>query len=336
MALTSSRVKPRESAISICILIALFIIAAAMFLKQSDYQMAKFGIDATAITELQNSKLDAPFDLNSFMPAGFENLSQIQTYDSENLFEKINGKAPLYTESGFKKLYTQRFVSKDNETLIMEFYLYDMVELRNAFSVYSTQKRPDTQDLSGFDFAYKTDNAIYFAHGQYYIELVGFSQSSRLLEAMNDVSRNIQTNLTIDDTKMPQLEFFPTENLIPGSVKLYLTGAFGYEGLTDIFTAQYEVDGQTVTAFLSELPNSQDAQKSAKNYYDFLINNGGVAKQTTVETLKGKIIDFYDTTEIVFATGTFLAGIHEADNQRTAEKLTIKLFDRLNELDKSK
>ena len=115
-----SRAKPLESAISVCLLAVLFLIGVGVFLKQFDYEITLFGIS-------QNSEAGAvrELPLRSLVPAGFEALSEIEVYNSENLYEKIDGRAPFYTESGFEKLLSQRFVSEDDQSLWMELYVYN-------------------------------------------------------------------------------------------------------------------------------------------------------------------------------------------------------------------
>jgi hypothetical protein len=335
MGLVSGRAKRLESAISICLLAILSLIGVGVFIKQFNYNMSRYGIDTTAIPKLetQNSKFEIPFALSSLVPAGFEMLSKAEVYNSENLYEKINGKAPLYTESGFEELFTQRFVSINDRSLWMELYAYDMSTVKNAFSVYSVQKRAESEAFPSMQLAYKTGNALYFVHGKYYIELVGSSESEELFKAITEVATKIQTNLTIDnDSGIAELAFFPQENLVPGSFKLYLANAFGFEKLTNTFAARYRVENETITAFLSKQVNSKDAETIAESYRNFLTENGAVIKNTTNKALVGKVMDSYGATEIVFTVGHFVAGIHEAENQQAAEKLAEILINRLGEI----
>jgi hypothetical protein len=325
-----------EAAISFCLLAVLLLIAIGVFVKQSDSDIARFGINvATAELPLEDpgkSKNDQTA-LSSLAPTGFETLSKTGVYNAENLYEKINGKAPLYTDSGFEKLSTQRFVSAADESLWAELYLYDMGTIKNAFSVYSVQRRAEAEPFGPMQFAYRTTNALYFVHGEYYVELVGSAESDELFRAMAEVTRKIRANLTIEpDAGIDELSLFPEEDFVAGSVKLYLVNAFGSEGLTDIFTARYKLGDETIAAFLSRRSNAQDAQAVAKSYYEFLINNGATPAKTARKILEGKIMDFYGTTEIVFSTGPFVAGIHEAENQQAAEQLAERLFHKLREI----
>lgn len=327
-----------ESAASVFLLAVLFLIALAVFIKQYDFDMGRFGMDAAAsgpLTEGRraNAVQKPPFDFP--LPAGFKKLSEIETYTAENLFEKIDGKASLYIESGFVKLFTQRFVSETEDAMWFELFLFDMAHIKNAFSVYSVQKRPDTEPFSAMEFAYTAGNALYFVHGRYYIELVGSLESAGLYGAMAELAGKLAARVNVGEVeKIPELALFPQENLAAGSAKLYLSNALGFDKLSDTFLCRYELGEETVSAFLSRRQSPKDARTTAESYYNFLIENGAVVKPTsdaTLKTVNAKVLDFYGTTEIIFSTGPFIAGIHEAKNQKSAEKLAARLIDRLSE-----
>jgi hypothetical protein len=312
MSSSVNRTKNLESVISFCILAILVAIATGIFTKQAH----------TGKKEL--------IDFSKMTPAGFETASEAEVYNAENLYEKIDGKAPLYTESGFEKLYARRFANPADPNLAMELYLFDMGNIRNAFSVYSLQRRADAETLPDFTFAYKTSNALYLVHGRYYAEIIGFSESTGLSKAILEVSRNIRNNIPIDkNAKIPELGFFPQENLVAGSAKFYLASAFGFEGLTNTFTAAYKIDDQTITAFFSKRPGKKDAETTAENYYNFLIANGGVAKTAGNKTFTAKVIELSGAAEIIFTTGSFVGGVHETENRQTAESIAVKLLNKL-------
>lgn len=326
MAAVQGRARYIESIVGVCILAVLFIIAGGLLLKQSRFQIGDSDIKPVVDTS-QSQKNE--INLINFLPVGFKPLSEIELYNAENLYEKINGKAPLYTESGFRKLLTQRFVSKNDPNQVMELYLYDMAAPENAFSVYSTQRRANAiiDSLFPSSFGYKTRNAFYFIRGKYYIELVGFTESAALIKAIKETAQKIDTQLPADKSgEITELNLFPQENFVQGSIKLYLTNAFGTESLNRTFTAQYKIGNQTLTAFLSKRADSKDAAAIAQSYRKFLIDNGLNAKKAINQTLDGAVFDFDGTTEIVTTAGNFIIGIHEADDQNSAEKLAIELI----------
>jgi len=336
MSSVSGRNKRLESAISILLLTLLLLIGLGVFIRQFDVDMVRFGIDTTTagpLLEQIEPNTQEPA-LDALTPDGFKKFSEIETYDAGNLYEKINGKAPLYTESGFVKLFTQRLISKDDENLWMEIFVFDMAAVRNTFSVYSVQKRADAQTLA---FAkpqpcYKTSNGLYFIHGKFYVELIGSTESTALDKAMAEIATKFASQTTVDDAEIAELALFPEENCVPGSFKLYLANAFGFDGFTDIFTCRYKLGDESITTFISKRPDPQDARTTAESYYNFLIENDAADKPTNNKTLKdigAKVLDFYDTTEIIFATGPFIGGIHEAENQKAAEKSAVMLINKL-------
>ena len=331
------RNKRLESAISVLLLALLLLIGLGVFIRQFDVDMVRFGIDTTTagpLSEQIEPNTQEPA-LDALMPDGFKEFSETETYDAGNLYEKINGKAPLYTESGFVKLFTRRLISKDDESLWMEIFVFDMTAVRNAFSVYSVQKRADALTLA---FAkpqpcYKTSNGLYFIHGRFYVELIGSTESTALDKAMAEIAVKFESQTIVDDAKITEFALFPEEDCVQGSFKLYLANAFGFDAFTDIFTCRYKLGDESITTFLSKRPDPQDARTTAESYYNFLIENDAADKPTANKTLKdigAKVLDFYDTTEIIFAIGPFLGGIHEAENQNAAEELAARLFDKLS------
>jgi hypothetical protein len=323
---TPGRPNHLESRIGLCILAVLAVVAAAILLTQSNADMNRFGMQPADTGKGRT-------DLAALAPAQFEPLSEAEVYTADNLYEKINGKATFYLDSQFESLSTQRFANTEAEDLWIELYVYDMGSVRDAFSVYSRQIRPEAQTLSDMKFEYQTTNGMYLAAGRYYVEMVGSSESQELLDAMAKVTRKIKTTLPAKDQKqIPELSLLPRENLMPDTVKLYLSDAFGFEGLTDTFVARYLCDGQTVTAFFSRRAGPKDARELAENYFNFLIDSGATAKQTASNTLQKinvRTADVYDTIEIVGVIGPFVAGIHGADDQSAAEKIAEALFAKL-------
>jgi hypothetical protein len=320
------RAKRLESVISFCLLVILALTGVGIFIKQSNYDISRYGI------QRQSDVSQSPIS-DGLIPSGFEALSKAENYNADNLYEKIDGKVPLYLEASFKELTTQRFAETSDPNLWMELYVYDMGTLRNAFSVYGVQKRADSEAFASMQFAYKSGNALYFVHGKYYIEIVGSSESGELSKAIAEVAQRLKTNLAVDpNASIAELSFFPQENLVADSFKLYLVNAFGFEKLTDVFTARYKSGEKIITAFISKRADLKEAEATAESYRKFLTENGAVIKNTDNKMLVGKIMDSYGTTEIVFTAGPFVAGIHEAENQQAAENIAEILINKLKSL----
>jgi hypothetical protein len=333
--LINNRKRRIKSVIVIFLLPMLSSIGPAVFTGQTHAEIGRSEITGNPSLQLSSNTATQKSILEAAVPGDYVTLSEFKTYNADNLYEEIDGKAPLYIDSGFVQLAIQRFAHKKNENLWMEISIFDMADPRNAFSILSVQRGPETYPLSivNTSYGYKTGNALYFVHGRYYIEIVGSSESNELSGVMTATARNIQADLIIDKAvEIPQLNLFPRENLIEGSIKLHLTNAFGFDGLEDIFACRYNFRGQAITAFLSECSNAGIAEGKADSYYEFLTKNGAKDKTTASQFLKdnrARVLDFYKTIEIVFTVGPIMGGIHEADNQQAAEDLAGILIKNL-------
>jgi len=332
MSMRRSEVKRLESVASFCVLGVLVLIVAGIAVKQFRYDIGRFGIapDTSETTSALSAKEPGTGNsggslLNELVPAQFRPLSEPSFYTADNLYEKINGKAPLYLESGFEKLFTRRLISRSQADLWMELFVYDMGTAKNAFSVYSVQKRSDAETLPGKRFAYKTANTLYLAAGRYYVEMVGSAASDILAAAMLELAEKINENPAVGDTAIPELELFGKEGLTADSIKLHPAGVFGFDGLSDTFTAQYRLDTETVTAFFSKRASSREALQLARQYYQFLLDNGG--RDILAEEPDIKMVDFYGTIEIIRHKGAFVFGVHEARDAKSAVKLSEKLAE---------
>jgi hypothetical protein len=340
MVLTSPKKTHLESALSLFLLLILASIALGILIRQSKTDLSRFGMDFKAA----NTPLLSPTTIkhqksiiDSVVPEYFSTQAASETYDADNLYEKIDGKAPLYIDSGFVELNALRYISKNDENLWMEIEVFDMANPRNAFSIFSVQRRAEAVILKDQNpkYEYGTDNALFFITGKYYIEIVGSAKSDILLAGMIDLTNKLKQKLTVDPViDMVELSLFPGKDIVSGSKKLYLKNVFGFDGLNDVFVCRYKVNETNITAYLARYDDIATAKSKADNYYKFLKENGGKDKTSTNKILNDnqvKVVDFYGTTEIVFTTGRFIGGIHESDNQQKAEDLAAELFEKLRQ-----
>jgi hypothetical protein len=321
------RVGVIESFLSIFFLIVLGLIAIAIFFKQFRYNPVDFAMAgetshaATVANKSSNLELTAP--------QGYTASPKVETFDVDSLYNKIDGKADLYLDSGFKQLDCRVFTSGKDTNLWMEIFVYDMGTPKNALAVFGVQKRPEGTEIAVADFAYKTPDAIFLTKGKYYVEITGSAASEPLVGAMEAVGTAFVKSVGSAAGEIEELASFPKENLVPQSFKLYISGAYGYDGFKDLYSAKYDVNGSQTTAFICKLPDSAAAGKFAADYRKFLTDNGGVAKAAGNETLKNDVFDMAGEVEVVFAKGAFVGGIHAAEKQETAETVAAKILEHL-------
>jgi len=323
-----------ESIVSVVLLILLVLAGAGIFFKQFYYDAARLDISLAVAQTSPQPDAEDQIDLVSLLPAGFKAMSEREIFGPDNLYVKINGKADLYLQSGFEKLLCRRFVSEDDAESWAEIYLYNMGTARNAFAVYCTQRRAEAVKLPLTQFSYQAESSVFLAVGKYYVEIISAARSGKLQDAVLTVAKNIAGLSHPPQDSPSELKLFPDKGLIADSFKLHLTDAFGFEGLDNIFTAKYKFGEATVTAFISQRQSREEANEVAGNYYQFMLDNGASVRTADNNCLEDKVLNFYDSTEIILVSGNFILGVHEAYDRLSAEKVAIMLKDKVMELPK--
>lgn len=260
--------------------------------------------------------------------------SPLQRFTSETLYEKINGRADLYLSSGFIALETQRFSADHTGGNWVELFVYDMSTPENAFSVFSMQRRQGAQPDDISPNAYRTENALFMTHENLYLEFIGTDASMELQEAMGILSREfVQAHGGTNAARTPGANLFPQDGAKPGSLQLITANAFGFEQLDQIYTCEYHLDGIRLTAFVSQRSDAEAASKLASDHLQTLLSYGATVVDGPVSSDSTTVLQFFDTYEIVFSRGDYLAGIHEADSLEAASIQAQRLFDHLGASD---
>ena len=201
-----------QTIISLFIIILLILAAAAVGLKQQSYQ--KFTADQTILSD-------------NLLGSDFTAAGDVETYNSDNLYEKIDGKADLYLNNGFVSLQCRRFADKSKKDFWAEVYLYDMADGENTFAVYSLQKRSESKSLDWAQFGYWTSDSVYLAAGRYYVEILLSCENDSLLASAKNAAKQLASTVSTGRTEIPILNLFPAENLVADSFKFINADAFG-------------------------------------------------------------------------------------------------------------
>lgn len=321
----------------IAILVLLVLIAAAIFLKQARFDETVFDalVMQTGQTDSGAGEASAP-DISSIAPEGFSPMSDAESFDRTTLSDKIDGKADGYLDAGFLQLTCRRFISESQQDQWFEFYLYDMEIPRNAFSIYSKQKRDGVADQDFTEFAYATENAVFFATGRYYIEIISAAQDPVLVAGMIQMSKNFIRKYAAGSVTLPELAYLPTESLDTKSVSLIPKDGFGYRGFDNIFTGTYEIEGSRVMAFVSIRETPEAAAALAKGYDDTLSEFVG-DERISPETRQVPglvIVDLFGEYEMFFTKSNIIAGVHGVADRAVGERLAERLYNQIENVAK--
>jgi hypothetical protein len=311
-------------------------IAVGVCLKQSSLNPAVLAAATVAPEAAKVVSTPASGDAASILPAPppeFAVMSAPENFGPDDVYNKIDGKADLYLTAGFVHMTCQRFALKATNDDWMEWFVYDMGALPQAFSVFSLQRRSEGKAIGLTPFAYQTDNAIYFVSGRYYVEAVTAMPAPAMMTGMMAMAQAFVAAHPPGPSVIPELKWFPLENREADNDGLQMTDAFGFDGFTNVFTAKYQLPGGAtnveVLAYLETTKTAADATTLRDAYRSFLLSNGGKEMEAGGAAALGKPINFMDSIEIVFAESNMVAGVHAAPDAASAAKVSQQLADNL-------
>jgi hypothetical protein len=316
------------------ILLCLAGIAAGVYHKQFSFNPAVLVATApvpaaTAVPVVPKPVATVSNDSLPTLPPELSALSAPETFTADNLYDKVDGKADLYLTAGFVGLQCQRLALKATNDVWMEWFVYDMGTLPQAFSVFSLQRRAEAQTLDLTPFAYQTQNSLYFVSGRYYVEAITAMPTEPMMAAMLAMARQFVATHPPGAAEIPELKLFPPENLEAGSQGLQIVDAFGFDQFTNVFTAKYRLpNGATnaeVLAFLELTKAPAAAAALRDSYRSFLLAIGGKEIESPDAASMGKPVNFMDNIEIVFAESNMVVGVHAAPDAASAVKVAQQL-----------
>jgi hypothetical protein len=328
MARAKAKAGPTQKLIGYGILAVLTLILVWLLVQQSRFNPAV--IVAQRAPLLQGTKAatgPAPGATAALLPevSGFTPQAPIQSYGPENLSDKINGKAELYLQAGFKEMSCRSFALAAAGGAHVEVFLYDMGSPPNAFAVFSGQRRPGSPSLALTANAYATANALFFTQGRYYVEIVADRASEAIQNSLEAYAAAVLAKIPAEGETKDASAPFPKEGLARDTVRLCTADSFGCEGLNNMLTGEYSLKSGRATGFIATRETPEQAQAEAKRYLEFLAANGYQKVQAPGAAWDLSVFVLDNSFEIVFTQGRNLAGVHDASSLEAALELAGKL-----------
>ena len=318
-----------ETISGIIILVVLVLIGAMIFRRQFEFNPAVEARRALATMD-QNADTGAGtlFPISKKLKA----MTPVETFTPGTLYEKIDGQADLYLAAGFVQLKSQRYVMTNNPDMWFEAFRYDMGTSDNAFSVYSQQYREEGSELKWTRFAYSVPNALFFVHGQEYIEMRAANTSDELIALMHEMARKYVENNALGKITVAGIGWFPEEGLDSKSVSMVSANAFGFDRLDRVYTAKYTINGKDVTAYISKRSSPEKAAELAEAVANFYLEYGGSELAAGFPSKNGRTVEVMGSIDIMFSRGVYLAGVHEAPDRDAAREMAKRLYEKIGDI----
>ncbi len=197
---------------------------------------------------------------------GWDLSTDFPVYSPDNLWDYINGAADGYLSYAFKNLIMAEY-SKGKYNIKVE--VYNHKDDKNAFGIYTSERSPDYNFLDIGAEGYQQGSILNFLAGDKYIKIHADSDKKSVIKAMIGIAKDLSENLSHNGDFPKMLEHFPQKNKIPYRQKFIAQNFLGHGFFNDVFTVDYEVNGEKFTLFLTEKSSPEKCKLVIENYFEF-------------------------------------------------------------------
>jgi hypothetical protein len=142
---------------------------------------------------------------------------QDQFYNSENLYEYINGGAELFLSYGFKHMITRIYTTPDQPEIIVD--VFDMGNSYNAYGVFSYSREQEDSTF-GQGSQYVT-GLLLFWKNQYYISILFNPETEEAKMTAFEIARHIESKIPAEGPLPKILNLLQQEGLKKETIRYF-------------------------------------------------------------------------------------------------------------------
>jgi hypothetical protein len=210
-----------------------------------------------------------PENIHSYLPAikDWSISPEIEVFDSDNLYERINGAAPLFLENNFREM-TSLIYTRGDEYITIQAYRHASPE--DAFGMYASERSSDMTSYPGIGGeAQGDDYGLFFFANRIYVKMSANAKSETVTNAFKEIAGGLAAKIDTNASYPDIFKLFPEDGLIHHTQAYITQNYIGHEFLKPAYTADYDFDGQKFQLFVIDGKTKDGAKKVLDDYFGF-------------------------------------------------------------------
>jgi hypothetical protein len=262
----------------------------------------------------------APMDIAL---TGIKPMSDTEFYNSDTLYEKIDGRAPAYQSFNVQGLRCRTFSVLAGTGSYVDVYEYRFDSPVDAFGMFSLERDPKGGPLNFAPDGYSSEMGYFFRQGAVYVQVIASDQKPATLALTKAIAENRAKALPVDDRGLAGRRKLPATGLMAGSVSYVPENAQGQAAFKDVFQAKYQFDGAELPFFIM-VATPDDAAKAWKSFQDFCARFGKVESLPDVNGAKLFSAQVFGKWKVVYQRKDDLGGVFDAADETNAQTFVEK------------
>ncbi|MDR3194682.1 MAG: hypothetical protein LBT76_05255 [Tannerella sp.] len=196
---------------------------------------------------------------------GWELPAETEVFSPDNLFDRINGAAPLYLENNFREMTSLEY-KKGDDYITIQAYRHATPE--DAFGMYASERSAELPFFPVGGEAQGDGKSLYFFAGCMYVKMWSNSAGD-VQRALHAVAKALSDRIDPAAACPPVMNCFPEKGKIPHTEAYITSGYIGHEFLKGVYAAKYEIAGFAFQLFVVDARSKEGAKEVLASYLAF-------------------------------------------------------------------
>lgn len=228
-------------------------------------------------TNRLNAQDIKPFEILPQEIDGWEIGQDDRTYDSETLYDYIDGGAELFLSYGFQKVYSRLYSQPDQPDIFVD--IFEMNSSVDAFGVFSQSREKDEYNFG--QGSQQSKGSITFWNDKYYVSIISGVETAESKTASEKIAAIIDAKIEINGPLPKVLNYLPKVSVQKETLRYFRHhhwlnshSFISYDNLLNINQQTHAVltkmnfKGSSPTILLIEYPSDKDAVEAYNKFID--------------------------------------------------------------------
>jgi hypothetical protein len=256
-----------------------------------------------------------PEELFANLPTieGWDKTADFEVFNRENLYERINGAAPLFLENNFQEMTSIEYTQGDDYITIQ---VYRHASPADAFGMYASERSSEMEHYSGIGGDAQGDGyGLYFFSGCVYVKITTSNETEPIYNTAKEIAQTLATIIDPAADYPAAFQLFPEEGAVPYTQSYITTNYIGHEFLKPVYTVNYTLNDKEIQAFVVDGVTVEGAKQILSDYFTF-------TKQPQ-EFAEGNLLikDRYNGNIPVVWKGQYIIGVFDSNGGDFPEEI---------------
>lgn len=244
---------------------------------------------------------------------------KLSAFDTDNLYEKINGRAGYFQSKGFEALLFLPLSHEDVAEDTIDLEVYDMGASENALGAYVGEK-PDeiTSERSSGGVWHRDRNALYMARGQHYVRAIGSRESEGVDRALEYLRKKLDAGLAAGERPWAHVLLAEGLGYEASTIGYAKENAMSFDFARNVYTVR---EGEEVELFVTAAASEDAAAKLVERYLDGFASYG---ERVDGGWVKDQYLGAFSS---VASVGPVVVGVRGATTRQVGEEMLKKLIE---------